>query len=350
MVKTRELNYPLPPERIAQQPARTRSRSKLLVLNRQGGKIIDTAFCHLGNFLRPGDCLVINDTKVLPAKFFARKITGGKLEGLFLGEKSPGVWEVMLKGAGKISPGGQILLLDKKGSMYCRAELVKKGRNGNCTLEVEKAGCAERILRRVGFAPLPPYIKRIGNLTNSSVDRRRYQTVYATVSGAVAAPTAGLHFTRHLIKQLKSKAVVFARITLHIGQGTFRPVTTENLQNHKMHCERFIISRENARIINRAKSAGKRVIAVGTTTVRALETAAEGTIVKPADTATELFITPGYNFKIIDAMLTNFHLPRSTLLAMVAAFAGMENIRTAYEHAVKQKYRFYSYGDAMLII
>ena len=349
-MKTKELNYDLPPERIAQQPAQTRSRSKLLVLNRQGPEIIDSAFCRIANFLRPGDCLVINDTKVVPAKFFARKITGGKLEGLFLDEKAPGVWEVMLKGAGKIGTGGQILLLDKKGNTYCRAKLVEKGRNGNCTLEVEKAGCAEKILRRVGFAPLPPYIKRTGNIASSSVDRRRYQTVYAAVPGAVAAPTAGLHFTKRLIKQLESKAVVFARITLHVGQGTFRPVTTENLQNHKMHCERFIISRENARIINIAKSAGQRVIAVGTTTVRALETAAEGSIVKSADTATDLFITPGYNFKIIDAMITNFHLPRSTLLAMVAGFAGMENIRTAYEHAVKQKYRFYSYGDAMFII
>jgi len=340
----------LPAGLIAQQPAKSRSRSRLLVLRRGTAELTETVFCRIGDMLAAGDCLVLNNTKVLPAKFQARKSTGGKLQGLFLAEKAPHLWEVMLRGAGKIQPGQKIRLLEKTGKSYCCAELLWKNGQTNYLLKIERAGKAEKILNKVGFAPLPPYIKRAGSPDIDRGDKRRYQTVYAAVLGAVAAPTAGLHFTRQLINRLKSRGVIFANITLHVNLGTFKPVVSDNLEDHEMHSERFIVNSENARIINTARSAGRRIIAVGTTTVRALETAAEGSTVRPADTTTELFITPGYKFKIADAMLTNFHLPGSTPLAMVAAFAGLENIRNAYRHAIKQKYRFYSYGDAMLII
>jgi S-adenosylmethionine:tRNA ribosyltransferase-isomerase len=347
-VKTEKLQYRLPEELIAQQPARIRSNSRLLVLNRTTNELVDSQFSKVGEFLRPGDCLVTNDTKVLPARFFARRGSGGKLEGLFLLESSPGIWEVMLKGARKVRIGERFYLTNREKNNSFEAELLDKTAAGRCRLKID--GDAKTVLNEIGFPPLPPYIKRDDDPVQAAIDKRRYQTVFAREAGAVAAPTAGLHFTKRLMQQLKEGGVCFAHIILHVGTGTFKPITAENLEDHEMHQERFSIDEKNVRIINAAKRKGSRIVAVGTTTVRALETVAGGSQLRAKSGTTELFIKPGYEFKIIDAMITNFHLPKSTLLAMVAAFAGLEEILAAYRHAVEQRYRFYSYGDAMLII
>jgi len=392
-MKTEKLNYYLPPELIAQQPTDIRSSSRLLVLNRSGSELIDSQFSNIGDFLSPGDCLVLNDTKVLQARFFARRSSGGKLEGLFLAESEPGTWEVMLKGARKVKPGDELYLKDKAKKDFCRAVVLEKEGDGRCRLKIErtplsntlqngnpadtptgsdKISSIDTVLDKIGFPPLPPYIKRGADPAAAAIDKLRYQTVYARKAGAVAAPTAGLHFTNQLIEQLKQAGIRFAYITLHVGTGTFKPITAENLQDHQIHQERFSIDEENARIINTAKKQGSRIIAVGTTSARTLETVATRSRIEatspvrspyrrrsspqwqlPSNGAgeeTKLFIKPGYKFKIIDAMVTNFHLPKSTLLALVAAFAGLENILAAYNHAIEQRYRFYSYGDAMLIL
>jgi S-adenosylmethionine:tRNA ribosyltransferase-isomerase len=349
-MKTGALDYCLPEELIAQQPAKGRSESRLLILERLSGRVTDSRFAEIGGYLRPGDCLVLNDTKVLAARFFARRQTGGKLEGLFLEQSAKGVWEVMLKGLGKVKTGERIRLKDVKGEDFCFAEVAKKKSDGKCVLRVEAEGPAEKTLTRIGFPPLPPYIKRDTDLRQAAEDRQRYQTVYARRPGAVAAPTAGLHFTKKLIGQLENGGMKVAYITLHVGEGTFKPVTAEEIEEHKIHPEQFSIDAGNARIINEAKEKRGRIIAVGTTSVRVLETAAVRSRVQADSGQTRLFITPGYRFKMADAMVTNFHLPRSTLLALVAAFAGLDTILAAYRHAVEERYRFYSYGDAMLII
>jgi S-adenosylmethionine:tRNA ribosyltransferase-isomerase len=347
-MRTDKLDYDLPAELIAQQPPVDESR--LLVLDRKTGAVTDSKFSSVGQYLSKGDCLVINNTKVLPARFFAQRNTGGKIEGLFLQELTARLWLVMLRGAGRVKIGEKIRLKDKTGADYCSAELLEKPQGGEYTLKIESDDDLHTILGRIGFTPLPPYIKRGTDLTQDEFDRRRYQTVFASSDGAVAAPTAGLHFTDELIDRLKNKGIQFASVTLHIGPGTFKPVTTETLEEHKMHSERFQIDKQNADIINKTKNSGRKIIAVGTTSVRVLESVAENGQVKPGCGETNLFIIPGYNFTIIDAMITNFHLPRSTLLALVAAFAGLDNILTAYRHAVQNSYRFYSYGDAMLIV
>ncbi len=349
-MKTDELNYYLPTELIAQQPVGVRSDSKLLVLNRRRGELTDSVFSKIGDFLASGDCLVLNDTKVLPARFFSRRSSGGKLEALFLAEPSPGVWEVMLKGVRKVKQGEIIHLKDKTKNDFCEAEILDKGNEGKCRLKIKTGAGAEAILEKIGFPPLPPYIKRGDDLKTAEADMLRYQTVYARHNGAVAAPTAGLHFTDQLIEQLKHAGIRFAYITLHVGEGTFKPITTETVEEYKIHQEQFRIDEENAQLINAVKEKGGRIIAVGTTSVRVLETVANESKIKAATGATSLFIKPGYKFKAVDAMITNFHLPKSTLLALVAAFAYPKNILTAYQHAVEQRYRFYSYGDAMLII
>jgi len=349
-MKAERLNYDLPPELIAQQPASVRSDSRLLVFSRSSGEIIDSRFSRLGDFLSAGDCLVLNDTKVLPARFFARRSSGAKLEGLFLAESTTGVWEVMLKGARRVKPGEQLYIENREKADFCKAEVLEKKPEGICQLKIETQAGLETILGHIGFPPLPPYIRRDSDLSVAAVDVLRYQTVYAREAGAVAAPTAGLHFTEQLIGQLKQAGVQFAYITLHIGAGTFKPISTDNLEDHKIHRERFSIDEENARIINATRENGGRIIAVGTTSARALETVAEDSKVKVFSGETELFIKPGSEFKIIDAMVTNFHLPKSTLLALVAALAGLENILAVYRHAIGQKYRFYSYGDAMMIM
>lgn len=364
-MKTEELNYHLPPDLIAQRPIRNRSDSRLLVLHRSTGRLTDSLFGRIGEFLGsggaglgpvqgfalPGDCLVLNDTKVLPARFFARRIsTTVTLGGLFLAECEPGLWDVMLKGSRKLKVGDQLYLKDKQKHDFCKVMLLEKKADGICRLKIDAQADLETILNHIGFPPLPPYIKRNDDLHVAALDKRRYQTVYARKVGAVAAPTAGLHFTNRLINRLKQAGINFAYITLHIGVGTFKPITVENLEDHRMYQERFEIDPENARIINRVKDDGGRIIAVGTTSVRVLETIATDSKVEAASGRTSLFIRPGYKFKIVDAMITNFHLPKSTLLALVAAFAGLDNILAAYKHAIEQQYRFYSYGDAMLII
>jgi S-adenosylmethionine:tRNA ribosyltransferase-isomerase len=286
----------------------------------------------------------------LAARFFARRQTGGKLGGLFLEQPAKGIWEVMLKGLGKVKAGESIRLKDISGEDFCRAEVVEKRSDGKCVLRVEAEEPAEKVLEKVGFAPVPPYIKRDADLRQAAKDRERYQTVYARHLGAVAAPTAGLHFTKKLIRQLENRGIKVAYITLHVGEGTFKPVTAEKIEGHKIHPERFSIDVRNTRIINEAREKGGRIIAVGTTSVRTLESVAKNNTVQATSGQTELFIVPGYRFKMVDAMVTNFHLPRSTLLALVAAFAGLDTVLAAYRHAVEERYRFYSYGDAMLII
>ncbi len=349
-MKTEKLNYYLPPELIAQHPLRIRSDSRLLVLNRTNREIIDSRFGSIGDFLLPGDCLVLNDTKVLPARFFARRDTGGKLEGLFLAENSDRTWDIMLKGTRRLNPGDLFILKDKQKTDFCKAVLLEKLPQGRCLLRLKTEADTETVLDKIGFPPLPPYIKRDDDPALAQIDKLRYQTVYARHTGAVAAPTAGLHFTHRLIEQLKQARICFAYITLHVGTGTFKPINTENLEDHQIHQERFSINEVNARIINEAKSKGGRIIPVGTTSTRTLETIAAASQIEAATGTTSLFIKPGYKFKITDAMITNFHLPKSTLLALVAAFAGLDNILAAYNHAIQQRYRFYSYGDAMLII
>jgi S-adenosylmethionine:tRNA ribosyltransferase-isomerase len=390
-MKVNQLDYTLPSELIAQHPAEVRSESRLLVMQRAGGTLVDSRFGRLGEFLRPGDCLILNDTKVLPARFFARRATGGQLEGLFLRETpGPGVWEVMLKGARKVKQGEVITIQDRQQRDFCGAAVTQKRPEGICLLRVATGAGVEETLERVGFPPLPPYIHRDHDLATAEQDRRRYQTVYARRAGAVAAPTAGLHFTQDLLRQLQEAGVRCATVTLHVGAGTFKPIAVENVEEHQIHHEWYRLDAENAGIIQAAREAGGRIVAVGTTVTRVLETVAanvgwvlnpraasvdahetRGSRTHPTSTAddpttmslqhglkpilqacegtTGLFITPGYEFRIVDAMITNFHLPRSTLLALVAAFAGLDNVLAAYRHAIEQRYRFYSYGDAMLI-
>lgn len=349
-MKTEKLNYHLPAELIAQRPCSVRSDSRLLVLNRCSGDTIDSRFESIGDFLLPGDCLVLNDTKVLPARFFARRTSGGKLEGLFLAQDSDGNWIVMLKGTRRLNPGEIIILKDREKADFHQAELLEKQAQGRCLLKLAIEADPETVLGAIGFPPLPPYIKRDDDLAIAEMDEERYQTVYARYIGAVAAPTAGLHFTGPLIGQLRQAGIIFAYITLHVGAGTFKPVTVENLDDHQIHREQFSIDEENARLINEAKSRGGRIIPVGTTSTRTLETLAVSPQIEATTGSTDLFIKPGYEFRITDAMITNFHLPKTTLLALVAAFASLENILAAYDHAIEQRYRFYSYGDAMLII
>jgi S-adenosylmethionine:tRNA ribosyltransferase-isomerase len=349
-MRTDELDYQLPEELIAQRPSQIRSQSRLLVLQRGGG-LIDAHFKDLGNFLNPGDCLVLNDTRVIPARFFAGRISGAKIEGLFILETRPHLWQTLLKNASRLKTGETISLLDRHRQIFCTMEVLDAGPEGMRFLKVAHPADAYTILNEVGIMPLPPYIKRKDAGDEIiSLDKERYQTVYARYAGAVAAPTAGLHFTDELIEQLKQQGVKFAYLTLHVGLGTFKPVTAENLDEHQIHSETYSLDEHNADIINDAKADGRRVIAVGTTCVRTLETIAQDGKVAPQNGQTRLFIRPGYQFKIMDAMVTNFHLPRSTLLALVGAFCGLDNIMAAYRHAVEHRYRFYSYGDAMLII
>jgi S-adenosylmethionine:tRNA ribosyltransferase-isomerase len=349
-MKTEELDYNLPEELIAQQPLPVRTDSRLLVLNRKNGHILDSSFSRLGEFLRPEDCLILNDTKVLPARFFASRITGARLEGLFLSESPDKTWYVYLKGLRKIKSGEEISLLDREKAKSCQAQLLEKSNEGKCKLKILSDDSLQDILDRIGFPPLPPYIKRDDNIEAAQSDRQRYQTVYAQKAGAVAAPTAGLHFTNEFIKQLKKEGIKFAKVTLHVGAGTFKPITTENLEDHQIHEESFSVDPENAKLISEVKKSGGRIIPVGTTSMRVLETIAENLRIEPVSGSTKLFIMPGYEFKICDAMITNFHLPKSSLIALVGAFAGLENILKAYNHAIEKRYRFYSYGDAMLII
>ncbi len=296
---------------------------------------------------------------MLQARFFSRRQSGAKLEGLYLETGTNGDWLVMLKGAGKVKEGESIVLKDRNDGDFCTAEVVEKLGGGKCRLGIEILRCAQNgkvkginesdILDEIGFTPLPPYIKRSQDAERNEADRQRYQTVYAEKAGAVAAPTAGLHFTDEMLSQLRGDGVDIARVTLHVGAGTFKPVSAERLEDHEIHREWYSIDKNNSEKINLAKHNGGRVVAVGTTSVRVLETVAKNGRVGTSHGQTQLFIMPGYEYKIVDAMITNFHLPKSTLLALVGAFAGLDNVLAAYRHAVEQKYRFYSYGDAMFI-
>ncbi len=349
-MRTESLYYQLPKELIAQKPPDKRTDSRLLVLDRAAGGITGKTFSDIGEYINPGDCLVLNDTKVLPARFFVRRKTGGKLEGLFLEETAAGLWQVMLKHSRKIKPGETIDLIASDKTPFCEVTISHRTEDGRLMLKIHAEGSPEEILAQTGFPPLPPYIKRDDNLENAADDFTRYQTVYAKNAGAIAAPTAGMHFTVELMDELKEMGVNFAYVTLHVGAGTFKPVTAENLADHSMHSERYSLDEENAKIINRSKESGSRVIAVGTNSVRTLETIAACGELKAMQGATRLFIKPGYEFKIVDAIITNFHLPKSTLIALVGAFAGIDKIMKAYSHAIEQKYRFYSYGDSMIIL
>lgn len=349
-MKTDQLEYDLPEELIAQQPAQRRPQSRLLVLHRADGRLEDRHFCDLPAYLQPGDCLVLNDTKVLPARFFCRKQTGARIEGLFLEETPDGRWKVLLKNARNLKPGSRLTFLDRQEREWETLQIQEKLEEGQWLLRPDTQKPPQTVLEHIGSAPLPPYIRRPAFRQEPQEDLARYQTVYARRPGAVAAPTAGLHFDRPLLQQLEQKGIRIACLTLHVGIGTFRPVQTETLEEHIMHSERYEISPQAAQRINAAAEQGRRIIAVGTTCVRTLETVAENRRVRPAAGQTALFIQPGYSFKIVDALITNFHLPRSTLLALTAAFAGLETILSAYRRAVQLRYRFYSYGDAMLIL
>lgn len=346
-MKTETFNYDLPQELIAQQPTQRRGDSRMLVLRKSENVIVDDFFVNIKNYLKSGDCLVLNDTKVLWARFFGRRKSGAKIEGLFLGQNRDG-WEIMLKNARKVRAGEELIIFDTQGNDFITAQ-AEPIENQRWLLKIK--GDTHSILEKIGFAPLPPYIKRQDPKYYNELDKQRYQTVYAQRQGAVAAPTAGLHFTEEIIESLKALGIKIAYVTLHTGAGTFQPVTAENIQDHKIHSEYYQLDQANAEIINLTKQKSGRIIAVGTTSVRTLETIADYKgLVLPAFGNTELFILPGYKFKIVDAMITNFHLPKSTLLALVSAFAGVSQITQAYQHAIKQKYRFFSYGDAMLIV
>jgi len=348
-MKTECLNYTLPEKLIAQHPSQKRQQSRLLVLNRAGKTLSDCQFSDLVGYLRTSDCLILNNTKVLPARFYGRKLTGAQLEGLFIHEEPDGAWQVLLKNSRKIRSGEEIELLDRTGALWGRAIAERSKDKGQWRLKPDGQIDAFSALDQIGLPPLPPYIKRGREDTSTTVDLQRYQTAYATQPGAVAAPTAGLHFEQVMLDQIKNLGVKLAYITLHVGIGTFRPVQTETLDEHPMHEERYEIGAEAANIINDTVDTGGRIVAVGTTSVRTLESVAKDRHVQPAQGKTRLFIQPGYDFKIVDAMLTNFHLPKSTLLALVGAFAGMDTVLNAYQHAIERKYRFYSYGDAMFI-
>ena len=348
-MKTEDLNYDLPEELIAQSPAQQRKMSRLLVLDRSINKLSDCIFRDLIDYMNPGDCLVLNNTKVIPARFYAQKLTGAQLEGLFLFEDNPGRWRVLLKNARKIKSGDTLHLLDRHLKPWCNTVATKSADSGQWCLTPDKAPDALAAMEQIGFAPLPPYIKRTKEDSHSKEDLDRYQTVYAQAAGAVAAPTAGLHFDQLMLDAIVAKGIQLAYVTLHVGIGTFRPVQTETLDEHPMHEERYEIGEQAADIINKAAQAGGRIIAVGTTSVRTLESVAKNRCVLAESGKTKLFIQPGYTFQIVDAIVTNFHLPKSTLLALVGAFAGMGNTMNAYRHAIEQKYRFYSYGDAMFI-
>lgn len=349
-MKTDDLNYNLPDELIAQSPPAARRQSRLLVLDRQADTLADRSFGDLIEYLRPGDCLVLNNTRVLPARFYARKPTGAQLEGLFLYEQADRSWQVLLKNARKLNSDSTLELLDRTGDKWATASARPSETPGQWIIRPDSELDAFAALEQIGQAPLPPYIKRTREDSHTTEDLDRYQTVFAQQPGAVAAPTAGLHFDQPMLDKIAGMGVKIAYITLHVGIGTFRPVQTETLEEHPMHEERYEIPPAAAETINACAASGGRVIAVGTTCVRTLESVAKDRRVHAQTGKTALFIRPGYTFQIVDAIVTNFHLPKSTLLALVAAFAGLDRVLGAYRHAVEQKYRFFSYGDAMLIL
>ena len=340
-MKTSDFYYDLPEELIAQDPLEDRSSSRLLVLDKETGETSHHVFKEIVNYLNPGDCLVINDTKVIPARLIgAREGTGAKIEVLLLKRGTDDVWETLVKPGRKAKPGTRISF----GDGLLVGEVIDVVEEGNRLIRFEYEGIFEEILDQLGQMPLPPYI------THQLKDRDRYNTVYAEHPGSAAAPTAGLHFTPALLEEIKKKGVEIAHVTLHVGLGTFRPVKVDDVEHHHMHSEFYMIDEEAAEKINRTKDAGKRVICVGTTSCRTIESAAdENGRLKACSGWTEIFIYPGYQFKILDCLITNFHLPESTLIMLVSALAGREHVLAAYEEAVRERYRFFSFGDAMFI-
>jgi S-adenosylmethionine:tRNA ribosyltransferase-isomerase len=341
-LKTSDFYYDLPEELIAQDPLEDRSGSRLLVLDKETGEIKHRMFRDITEYLRPGDCMVINDTKVIPARLIGSKIgTDAKIEVLLLKRKENDVWETLVKPGRKAKPGTRISF----GDGLLVGEVIDVVEEGNRLIHFEYKGIFEEILDRLGQMPLPPYI------THQLQDRDRYNTVYAVHEGSAAAPTAGLHFTPELLEEIQEKGIEIARVTLHVGLGTFRPVKVDDVTEHHMHSEFYQIDEEAAKKINRANDNGGRVVCVGTTSCRTIESAAdENGRLKACSGWTEIFIYPGYQFKILDCLITNFHLPESTLIMLVSALAGKEHVLVAYEEAVKERYRFFSFGDAMLIV
>ena len=341
-MKVTEFDYELPEELIAQTPIKKRDESRLMVLNRKEQTIEHKIFKNIIDYLKPGDVLVRNNTKVIPARLYGRKETGAKVEFLLLNNIEGDIWESIVRPGNKLHVGTKVIF----GDGILEAEILEIMPGGTRKVEFKYEGIFNEILDKIGLMPLPPYIHE------SLKEKDRYQTVYAKYDGSAAAPTAGLHFTPELLEKIQEKGVEIANVTLHVGIGTFRPVKEDTVEAHKMHSEHFYIKQEDVDKINKAKQEGRRVIAVGTTSCRVLESIADENtgMVKPIEDDTEIFIYPGYKFKCIDGLITNFHLPQSTLLMLVSALAGKEFIMKAYKEAVKEKYRFFSFGDAMFIM
>lgn len=341
-MNTSDFYFDLPQEQIAQDPLEDRSSSRLLVLNKETGAYEHRIFKNITEYLKPGDCLVLNNTKVIPARLYGVKEgTGATIEILLLKRRENDIWETLVKPGKKARPGAKISF----GDGLLTGEIIDIVEEGNRLIQFAYEGIFEEILDQLGQMPLPPYI------THQLKDKNRYQTVYAKYDGSAAAPTAGLHFTPELLDQVRAEGIEIAEVTLHVGLGTFRPVKVENVLDHHMHSEYYMINEEAAEKINRTKENGGRVICVGTTSCRTIESAAdENGHIKPCSGWTDIFIYPGYRFKVLDCLITNFHLPESTLLMLVSALAGREKVLAAYEEAVREGYRFFSFGDAMLII
>ena len=352
----KDFYYELPQELIAQDPLEDRSSSRLLVLHKEDGRMEHTDFKHISEYLNPGDCLVLNNTKVIPARLFGeREGTQAKIEVLLLKRKENDVWETLVRPGKKAKPGARILF----GGGLLAGEVLEIVEDGNRLIKFTYEGIFEEILDRLGQMPLPPYI------THQLQDKNRYQTVYAKEEGSAAAPTAGLHFTPELLEEIRAKGISIAEVTLHVGLGTFRPVKVAQVKEHHMHSEFYQMDEIAAKTINAAKQRGGRVVCVGTTSCRTVESVAmglreereqenaickEGDVVRPGSGWTDIFIYPGYQFQVLDGLITNFHLPESTLVMLVSAFAGREHVLGAYQAAVEERYRFFSFGDAMLII
>lgn len=341
-MKTSDFYYDLPQELIAQDPLEDRSASRLLCLDRTSGQVRHKHFREIIEELVPGDCLVINDTKVIPARLYGHRAqTNGLVEILLLKRRENDIWETLVKPGKKCRPGTDLVF----GEGLLKGKILDVVEDGNRLIQFQYSGIFEEILDQLGEMPLPPYI------THKLKDKNRYQTVYAKHEGSAAAPTAGLHFTPELLQKIEDKGVEIVHVTLHVGLGTFRPVKVEEVTDHHMHSEFYVVEEEEARRINAAKKAGHRVIAVGTTSCRTLESATgEDGILRAGSGWTDIFIYPGYRFRMIDGLITNFHLPESTLIMLVSAFAGKDQVMKAYEEAVEEKYRFFSFGDAMFIL
>ena len=341
-MKTSDFFYELPEELIAQDPLEDRTASRLLVLDRKTDKLEHKVFSDVIDYLNPGDCLVINNTRVIPARLIGEKEgTGGKVEILLLKRRENDIWESLVKPGKKLRPGARVTFGDGR----LKAEILEIAEEGNRLVKFYYEGIFEEILDSLGEMPLPPYI------THKLEDKEMYQTVYAKFDGSAAAPTAGLHFTNELLERIRQKGIKIASITLHVGLGTFRPVKVEDVNNHHMHTEWYEVNKEASDIINETKKNGGRVICVGTTSCRTIESVADENGLMSARTGeTDIFIYPGYKFKVMDGLITNFHLPESTLVMLVSAFAGKERVLSAYETAVKERYRFFSFGDAMILI